>query len=434
MILLSQEAFAKKKSHPPSPPPVKIHIDKIIITGTEETKSEIILRELPFQANQDIDAGMIEEAQHRLTNLNLFNRVDVFTMQLPDSADQGNRVGLVIAATERFYILPLPYGNWIGPDPKDYEYGFRYLQDNYRGMNRTVFGSVWEGVSKGFVLSYYDPWLVGTNGYGYGGQIGYSTWLESVAGATGTYKRERFNAVGSISKRYSPTLFSRVYYGVQRMRVQPNLTLSGLTYDDMTLEKLEVIQDKRDLIELPRKGSYFNPWIEFIVFKKPAKLRSTIGVDLRQYFPLDQHWTLSTQAAGVAVSGVTPQYMQATLGNVLTVRGNPDLNIPGDYFGKIAGDVRYILFPTRYWTWSSAPSWLAKPTRNLKYGLSVGAFTEVGRAWTKRDQLFGERYFWGYGPALTFSLPYVNVFRLDCGFNPGDKFHAHLYASVRVAL
>ncbi|MDK9699310.1 MAG: hypothetical protein OEM52_04060 [bacterium] len=420
-------AFAKKPT-PKRPPPTSFHIDKIIIVGTETTKPVIILRELLIQENQDVDASKIETDRLRLMNLQLFNRVDIFPMKTSDST------ALVIAVTERFYILPLPYANWIGPESKDYEYGFRYSQNNFRGMNRKIMASAWSGITKGFVFVYSDPWLTWTNGYGYSVQLGYSTSQEAVSEENAKQKNERFIALGSVSKRYTPQLFSRVYLGVQRMRMQKSLTLSKKYYDEMLLGKIEMIQDRRDLIELPHRGDYFNPWIDLTLFKEPAKIRSIFGIDFRQYLPLSPDWTLSAQATGLGVSGVSPRYMQTTLGEEMTVRGNPDVEVDGDYLGKVAVDLRYRLIPTQYWDWFGAPKRIAKYTRNLKYGVSVSGFSEIGQAWIKQQRFFGERYYWGYGVAITLAMPFVDVFRIDCGLNPGDKFVPNFKVSIRAGL
>ena len=84
----------------------KIIIDNIIIAGNNITKQEIILRELTFKKGEGLSQKQIEEkikqSKENLTNLSLFNFVDI------KSAARNAKADIIIDVVERWYIWPYP--------------------------------------------------------------------------------------------------------------------------------------------------------------------------------------------------------------------------------------------------------------------------------------------------------------------------------------
>ena len=84
----------------------KILIDNITIVGNNITKEAIILRELTFKKGEVLSQKQIEEkikqSKENLTNLSLFNFVDIKSVARNAKAD------IIIDVVERWYIWPYP--------------------------------------------------------------------------------------------------------------------------------------------------------------------------------------------------------------------------------------------------------------------------------------------------------------------------------------
>ncbi len=423
MVVLPVVTHAMIREEPPP-----LHIDSIVVVGNDVTRSEIILREIEFSPGQWIDSAEIEKAQLRITNLNLFNRVEIFPMK------QTDRTILVVSVSEKLYIFPLPYASWIGPKSNDFEYGFRYSQYNLQGLNRSLAATIYGGVTRGYQLVLYDPWIIHTPGIGALLVLQHQTWWQDIPDEQGSWRRERMMGIGGISKRFTPEVTIKLLAGYQRIRVVPRFSLSGSGIDEMYIGRFEYIQDRRDLIELPHRGDFMMQSVELLRFTQPWESRYTFTIDLRQYQPLSKRWTLSGQTMAMAVTGTNPSYMELSLGESLPIRGYRNLSQLGTFMAKGGVDLRYQLYPTHYWTWDTAPTWIAKKVKNLKYGLSVSGFYEAGQSWRKTTTLESQRLMSGYGVALSVTIPYVNILRVDVGFNPEDKMKPNFKAEMRAGI
>ncbi|MDK9699991.1 MAG: hypothetical protein OEM52_07600 [bacterium] len=394
-------------------PPIRI--DGIQIVGNDITKDDVILREIMILPGSWVDSADIVEAELRITNLNLFHRVECFPIIRNDSTI------LAIAVTEKWYIFPLPYANWVGPNPGDFEYGFRYAQDNFRGWNRFLVATAWSGSRTGIQGMIYDPWIRGTPGLGALAQIQYEEWKEEVDGEP-VEDRRRLMTILGIFKRFGTEITLRTFVGGHRWLLDSSDAITRNGNDHWYTSRFEYQRDRRDLIELPHRGDYILLWFEMNRSADVWINRYVTGVDARQYLPLAKRWTLSAGIIAIGSDGLDPEYMRLRLGNTIPMRGYRDLSIPGGFIAKGGMDLRWNVLPIHYYTWRTAPKWLAKHTRNWKYGASVSLFQEIGQSWEKNAPLQSRRLLNGYGAAVSFSLPYVNVLRFDLGFNPEDGF------------
>lgn len=82
-------------------------VDSIAISGNKKTKNAIILRELVFQpgdtiSEQDIDP-LIEESKNNLSNIELFNLIDI-VYQI-----QGDKIEFHVRVEEQWYYIPYIY-------------------------------------------------------------------------------------------------------------------------------------------------------------------------------------------------------------------------------------------------------------------------------------------------------------------------------------
>jgi hypothetical protein len=49
--------------------------------------------------------------------------------------------------------------------------------------------------------------------------------------------------------------------------------------------------------------------------------------------------------------------------------------------------------------------------------MSAGVFVEAGKVWYQSDPVTAKNFKPGFGAGIHFHLPYVEVFRLECGFD-----------------
>ncbi|MCX7834686.1 MAG: BamA/TamA family outer membrane protein [bacterium] len=392
-----------------SPP---IRVDGIQIIGNDKTHSEILLREIYFKQKQWLDSSDLIDIENRLTNLNLFHRVEVFPLVRMDS------IYLVIAVTEKWYIFPLPYFHWVGPEPNDFEYGFRYLQMNFQGLNRTLIGNYYHGKRNGQMFLFHDPWIIHSPGIGFLFLLRNEHWYEKPPLEIQEEKHLQQTAYLGLSKRFGYNHLLKFGFSFQKWDLDTTKTVSKEKQDYLHSFRVEYERDHRDLIELPHTGDYFSQSFEWIRIHKVWKNRFVGTFDYRQYLPLHQKWTLSCQLLSSSVSGEDPTYLQLRLGHTHYLRGYRNLDRPGVFLVKGVFDLRYQTIQRRYYTFTNVPSSVAKHFRNLKFGLSTSLFYEMGQSWKKGKSLDSEKLLSGYGISLIFTLPYVNILRFDVGFNP----------------
>ncbi len=143
-------------------------VRKIIITGNNETKSHIILREVPFKAGDTILNSRVnylsQLAKQNVYNIELFMSVEVYDVR------QGKYIDFYIFVKERWYTLPLPYleladrsfNVWVqkyNADLRRLSYGINFLRQNLTGHNDNLELMAAAGFNRQISLNYTTPYL-----------------------------------------------------------------------------------------------------------------------------------------------------------------------------------------------------------------------------------------------------------------------------------
>ena len=120
-------------------------VGDIIITGNKKTRSQIILREIPFKAGETYLLSVIvkkfEDARRQLMNTALFHTVIVAAKGF-----DGNKIHISVIVKERWYLFPVPYfkpvdrnlNQWIIEQKASLSrvnYGAKVLYSNATGRN-----------------------------------------------------------------------------------------------------------------------------------------------------------------------------------------------------------------------------------------------------------------------------------------------------------
>lgn len=144
-------------------------IHDIIISGNERTKPAVILRELPFQMDEEYPLGTIvqkfKKARRQLMNTGLFRDVVVSLKNF-----EGNNVNINVEVQEKWYIWPIAFfkpvdrsvGEWWHEKNRNMDrinYGLRLAHNNITGRNDKLRLSVMNGYTRQVSLQYYGLWL-----------------------------------------------------------------------------------------------------------------------------------------------------------------------------------------------------------------------------------------------------------------------------------
>ena len=138
-------------------------VRRIIITGNNKTKPQIILREIPFHEGEQYPlhdlVKKFEDARRQLMNTTLFTEVVVALHDF-----EGTNADILIDVRERWYLFPVPYfkpvdgfDKWINEyhfRPDRINYGIKLMYKNPTGINDNLNIKLMNGYTKQISFSY----------------------------------------------------------------------------------------------------------------------------------------------------------------------------------------------------------------------------------------------------------------------------------------
>lgn len=390
---------------------LNIPVDVIEIEGNEVTREEIILREMHLGVGALASRSLLEADLLRVRDLNLFTRVEFLLTER-----DGKNV-LIIRVTEKWYIFPLPYWNFKDNDPNELVYGFRYLQQNFRGRNESLTLDLWSGADRGYHWSHLNPWVQGTPA------LSRSVAFSQVTKASRRLdlqsrdlEEHHTSAEMKIGKRWSIESSSEVGVKFRLVRADDPQLLAG----DGGLDRILEMQclsfwDLRDSRIFPQKGiflqgQFLNGWL-----LDENENYQRIALDMRKYLQF-RELIIAMRAQWSPGWGDVPPYDWFVAGDTSPFR-SAGLSDEGISFWKTSFEIRKILYPLHYFTWNHAPI-LKRYFRNLEYGLAASLFVDIGDIYTQTKSITGSSLVRGFGGGLLLMLPYVNIFRVELSMNP----------------
>jgi outer membrane protein assembly factor BamA len=144
--------------------PAVLTIHNITITGNRHTKSNIILRELPFKTGERYQTKEMvqkfEDGRRQLMNTSLFIEVIIGMTRMNES-----EIEITVDVRERWYIFPVPYfkpvdrnlNQWLfekNASLSRVNYGLKVLHNNFTGFNDKFRFWLVAGYTKQFSFSY----------------------------------------------------------------------------------------------------------------------------------------------------------------------------------------------------------------------------------------------------------------------------------------
>jgi outer membrane protein assembly factor BamA len=408
-----------------NPDSTTFQFTSIEIIGNNKTKPDIILRELHFKDKERISLDKISAALKRVQSLALFTRVRF------DIIGDSEYSILLITVYERWYIFPVPllYRNertW-----KKISYGGKLLHYNFMGRNILLNFSAAFGYNPQVKLSYFNPWFLGDAKLFTNFSLFHSR-IRSLSPALNEYEDRRWGIEWLIGKRFGHFFYTGVTIGYMKLTAPPEigLTLSPGGKDYLPSIMLSIQYDDRDLREYPHKG-----WLIGLFGKRVGNSDDInyyrYGIDWRSYLPLNHKVTLALRTAMNLSSGKIPSYDRVYLGYEERIRGRYYEIFEGENFAFGGAELRFPLMKIRYIEVDPIMSEMSQYSSNLKFGISGGIFFDNGVVWYQNQALSIHKVKSGFGAGIHFHLPYIDVFRLECGFN--KQWKAQAIADIEVA-
>jgi outer membrane protein assembly factor BamA len=382
----------------------------ILVQGNEKTQEEIILREMKLKPGDKFDPIKVEADRLRIQNLGIFNRVEIDVVPTPRG------VILVVSVSEMWYIFPYPIVFRNERDWSRISIGAGLLHTNFRGRREIIDFSFWLGFNPAVRLSYSNPWILGKLKF----YTSFSVFAKKIRNQSFTVLDSSVNEnqIGfnwRIGKRFGLFTYLDINLGYRQLTSsEPTLTLSSSKKDKLPSVGISFTYDSRDLWEYAHQGHYVNLWLKKTGFLGMAVDYLRYGADLRKYIPIGPT-TLAFRGATNLSTGTIPLYDEVHFGFLTRIRGHFSERRTGKNLA--VGSVEFR-FPIRKITYHDLGlfSTMGRYGSNFRFGISGGIFLDTGAVWPYRES-FDNKILTGWGAGLLFHLPYMNILRVEYGFN-----------------
>lgn len=437
-------------------------VSTIIISGNEQTKVPIILRELTFTEGDTLPADKVaaemERSRQNLINTSLFNTVSVGLVCMP--GDTNCKV-VVVEVTERWYTWPTPLFEVAEPNINTWwrnghnlaraSIGGYLIRNNFRGRRETVSLKVRVGYAPQLGVAYQIPYLNKKQTVGLGFSAGYAQ-VREVAFATRQnklvfYKDEnrplRTEASAAAALVWRRGLYLRQNFELRYTDLRIADTVRTLAADYIVGNNLRMpyfsfswrlIYDNRDYRPYPNTGKYIELEAGRIGFggrgnESPDVTLFVAGY--RQYFQLSKRWFASAMARfRIMPGGVQPYYLRRAMGTSVYVRGYQYYVIDGQNYALLKAAVRYKLLPQYTFRFPWFPM---EKFNTIPLTIYTGVFADAGyvedrnRNATDRNVL-GNTWQRGIGAGVDFVTYYDLVFRAEYTLNHFGEHGLYLHA------
>ena len=385
-------------------------IQNIIIIGNEITKDKVILRELVIHKGDIPTEENLAESQKRLLNLFLFNRV-----QLNLYPHDEKSLVLIVEVTEQLYFYPVPILTIQERDWSKWSYGLSIVNSNFRGQNERLWAGFWFGFRPGFGITYTDPWAGDSLHLNTGFNL-----MKTIFDHRTIDGMEERHIAGRISvgKWWNYHFNTAVTFLADRIKVAEEfreLMHSGKTTEYTFGLELSLIYDTRDLRSYPSTGwSNRFQFYQYGLFENYNDYENIV-LDLRKYFSIGPI-ILAGRFYQNSLFGQIPVYRMNYIGFTERIRGYFYKVWEGKHVQTGSIETRFNIIPVHYFS-LDLPAIPPQYLRNLKIGLSGALFVDTGIVWDYSDEYQYDNFKTGFGFGFHIHLPYVEIFRVDIGFD-----------------
>ena len=324
-------------------------MDSVLVSGTQQVKPEIVLRELTFNRDEKYNIEKIRESQKRIFETGLFSNVTIDPVRT-DTVNK--RLKLIVNVRER---KMRQLGGELGFKQRRIAGTSEPVTDLNvvaEWYNRNLFstgrllrfkGNASVGVtdiSSGqtrFETSYTEPWILGQRA-----PTTFRTFIERERLIEPEeITLTRFGGDIALFKKYSEEFSVRLAQGITITRVIGKLdnvladSLGIREEDNQRSITLLIINDKRRNIFLPTNGSILSLEAKFaggLLGGNSDIYRAEVSWSRYQPFILNNSWTLATRIKGGFISSFgdtdfIPFWDRFFLGGGTSVRGYEELEL-----------------------------------------------------------------------------------------------------------
>lgn len=392
------------------------------MVGNKHTKSDIILREIPYNFPDTLGQTDLLLIKNRIQNLYLFNRVELHISQQEDIN------ALIIIVTESWYIFPVPLLFINEHDWSKISYGLKIKHYNFRGRNEKVSLGGWLGYNPAFYLNYFNPWIGNKTRLIFGTGIS----KNKIENKIFNFDEDRWGFNITVGRKLNLNFDTQISFSYQKVSLPneyQNYSISGDGTDIVPTITLQLKWDKRDLFEYPRNGYYFTYNFRRTGFQRNQPRFWRFEFDNRVYIPVYRMTSLAARQLFVFNTNDLPIYDRVFLGFTERIRGYfydvfPDPTLYEKYtstnISLTSIELRFPILPIRYFTLKNVPIFPSL-YQDLKFGISGGIFMDSGIAWQEKNQFALSNFNSGYGLGLHFHLPYIFIIRLEFAISDRGK-------------
>ena len=387
-------------------------IRRIEINGNRRTRDYIITREMKSKEGHPLDPHLLEEDRKRIQNLRLFNRVSVSVETEREDAV------IHVQVTEEWFIFPFPILFVSDRDWSKLSYGAGLTHNNFRGRAEALAFAFWLGYNPSVHLDYSNPWLGRNRLSLYTGINLFIDRIRSKHFLDEQVTEKHLGAQWMLGKRFGYHTYLSITLGYKEITLDPIPTDQSFIdgNDSVPYAGLSYLWDKRDLKEYPHSGWIVSVWARKMGFPSMKTDYLRWGWDVRAYIPLFLSSTLAFRSYADLSAMEIPVYDRVYLGYSERIRGHFFERFQGEHVALWSLAFRIPVVPVRYFRVSEDPY-----LSNLKFGVSIGFFTDSGLTWFQDEPLRLNRCVSGYGFGIHLHLPYIDILRLELAWNESGR-------------
>ncbi|MDR3678836.1 MAG: POTRA domain-containing protein [Flavipsychrobacter sp.] len=423
--------------------PVQLTVRKIELSGNEVSRRKVLLRELSIEEGDVISTDslnyFVEECKLRLTNLTIFNEVEIKVVRI----DEGE-MDWYIYVKERFYVFPQ-----ITFQLADRNFNVWWYEQNHNlnrinlgltGVDKNISGNldvlsatVQAGYTQKLAISYTKPYVDKAQKNGLGISLSYSrnhqiffatdsNKLQYVGNYTGPYMLTQFE--GAVSYIYRPGYATRHILQLSYKDYSVNDTVPKLNHDyylngSRQLKLLELLYrfeyNHVDNWNYPLVGEKVVAYALSRVGIEGFKFQNYLNVEVG-YFrnPLRKWYTSVIFRGRVMAPENQPYAFEGGLGTSMDyIRGYEYYVINGGNYGVLRLDLKRELInfklkeiPVKYFT-------------TLPLRVYPKIFTDIAyvRTGVPGNAYLGNRLLYSIGAGLDIITFYEIKIRLELAYN-----------------
>jgi len=336
-------------------------ISSITVVGNKKTRSNIILREVPFTAGMSFSLSLLidlfKQGEQQIMNTALFHSVRIYASKF-----EGNCLEITVEVVERWYLFPFPFfdlvdrniNQWLIDQKASLQrvnYGLKLLYNNTTGHNDKLRLWLINGYTRELSISYEKPYFDRKMQWGFrlaartgkGREINYNTIEDKqVFLRTPDFIRSFASVGGELT--YRKKLFARHNFGIFYFREKVEDTVLRANPDYFRVRGsinqfpelyYQFTYAKMDYIPYPREG--FGTRVRF------SKLGITPSFNLWQLF---EYNVVDGVAGGYLRSSFARELFRVNIPLPGFIRKRASLStVPFKVFGKLYSNAGYVYSP-----------------------------------------------------------------------------------------